>query len=104
MILPSGADSFYEAVRMGAEVFHHLRKVLQEQGHNTAVGDEGGFAPNLSSNEAAIQALLQGIEKAGYRPGEDIYLGLDVAASELYLEGAYTNWQRRNAPSEARKT
>ena len=89
MILPTGADSFYEAVRMGAEVFHHLRKVLQEQGHNTAVGDEGGFAPNLSSNEAAIQALLQGIEKAGYRPGEDIYLGLDVAASELYLEGAY---------------
>ena len=89
MILPTGAESFPEAVRMGAEVFHHLRKVLQEQGHNTGVGDEGGFAPNLSSNEAAIQALLQGIERAGYRPGEDIYLGLDVAASELYREGAY---------------
>ena len=89
MILPTGADSFPEAVRMGAEVFHHLRKVLQEQGHNTSVGDEGGFAPNLSSNEAAIQALLRGIERAGYRPGEDIYLGLDVAASELYREGAY---------------
>ena len=89
MILPTGAGSFPEAVRMGAEVFHSLRKVLQEQGHNTSVGDEGGFAPNLPSNEAAIQALLLGIERAGYRPGEDIYLGLDVAASELYQEGAY---------------
>ena len=89
MILPTGADSFAEAVRMGAEVFHHLRKVLQEQGHNTSVGDEGGFAPNLSSNEAAIQVLLRGIERAGYRPGEDIYLGLDVAASELYRQGTY---------------
>ena len=89
MILPVGAASFPEAVRMGAEIFHHLRKVLQEQGHNTAVGDEGGFAPNLASNEAAIQVLLQGIERAGYRPGEDVYLGLDVAASELYQDGAY---------------
>ena len=89
MILPVGAASFPEAVRMGAEIFHHLRKVLQEQGHNTAVGDEGGFAPNLASNEAAIQLLLQGIERAGYRPGEDVYLGLDVAASELYQDGAY---------------
>ena len=89
MILPTGAVSFAEAVRMGAEIFHHLRKVLQEQGHNTAVGDEGGFAPNLASNEAAIQALLQGIERAGYRPGEDVHLGLDVAASELYRNGAY---------------
>ena len=89
MILPVGADSFSEAVRMGAEIFHHLRKVLQEQGHNTTVGDEGGFAPNLDSNEAAIQVLLQGIERAGYRAGEDVYLGLDVAASELYQDGAY---------------
>ena len=89
MILPAGADSFAEAVRMGAEIFHHLRRVLQAQGHNTAVGDEGGFAPNLASNEAAIQVLLQGIEGAGYRPGEDVYLGLDVAASELYHDGAY---------------
>ena len=89
MVLPTGAESFPEAVRMGAEVFHHLRRVLQEDGHNTAVGDEGGFAPNLPSNEAAIQALLRGIERAGYRPGEDIYLGLDVAASELYQEGTY---------------
>ena len=85
----AGADSFAEAVRMGAEIFHHLRRVLQAQGHNTAVGDEGGFAPNLASNEAAIQVLLQGIEGAGYRPGEDVYLGLDVAASELYHDGAY---------------
>ncbi len=89
MILPVGADSFSEAVRMGAEIFHHLRKVLQEQGHNTTVGDEGGFAPNLASNEAAIQVLLQGIKRAGYRAGEDVYLGLDVAASELYQDGAY---------------
>lgn len=89
MILPVGADSFPEAVRMGAEIFHHLRKVLQEQGYNTAVGDEGGFAPNLASNEVAIQLLLQGIERAGYRPGEDVYLGLDVAASELYQGGVY---------------
>ena len=89
MILPAGADSFPEAVRMGAEIFHHLRRVLQTQGHNTAVGDEGGFAPNLASNESAIQVLLQGIEGAGYRPGEDVYLGLDVAASELYHDGAY---------------
>ncbi len=89
MILPVGADSFSEAVRMGAEIFHHLRKVLQEQGHNTTVGDEGGFAPNLDSNEAAIQVLLQGIERAGYRAGEDVYLGLDVAASELYQDGTY---------------
>ena len=89
MILPTGTDSFPEAVRMGTEVFHHLRKVLQEQGHNTSVGDEGGFAPNLPTNEAAIQVLLQGIERAGYRPGEDVFLGLDVAASELYEDGAY---------------
>ena len=89
MILPVGADSFSDAVRMGAEIFHYLRKVLQEQGHNTTVGDEGGFAPNLDSNEAAIQVLLQGIERAGYRAGEDVYLGLDVAASELYQDGAY---------------
>ena len=89
MILPIGADSLSEAVRMGAEIFHHLRKILQAQGHNTTVGDEGGFAPNLNSNEAAIQVLLQGIESAGYRAGEDVYLGLDVAASELYHDGAY---------------
>lgn len=103
MILPIGADSLSEAVRMGAEIFHHLRKILQEQGHNTTVGDEGGFAPNLDSNEAAIQVLLQGIERAGYRAGEDVYLGLDVAASELYHEGAYkltADTQAERSPSD----
>lgn len=101
MILPVGADSFSEAVRMGAEIFHHLRKVLQDQGHNTTVGDEGGFAPNLASNEAAIQVLLQGIERAGYRAGEDVYLGLDVAASELYQDGAYKLAADRQAERSA---
>ena len=103
MILPIGADSLSEAVRMGAEIFHHLRKILQEQGHNTTVGDEGGFAPNLDSNEAAIQVLLQGIERAGYRAGEDVYLGLDVAASELYHDGAYklsADMQAERSPSD----
>ena len=103
MILPIGADSLSEAVRMGAEIFHHLRKILQAQGHNTTVGDEGGFAPNLNSNEAAIQILLQGIEKAGYRAGEDVYLGLDVAASELYHDGAYkltADKQAERSPSD----
>lgn len=103
MILPIGADSLSEAVRMGAEIFHHLRKILQAQGHNTTVGDEGGFAPNLNSNEAAIQVLLQGIESAGYRAGEDVYLGLDVAASELYHDGAYkltADKQAERSPSD----
>ena len=103
MILPIGADSLSEAVRMGAEIFHHLRKILQAQGHNTTVGDEGGFAPNLNSNEAAIQVLLQGIERAGYRAGEDVYLGLDVAASELYHDGAYklsADMQAERSPSD----
>ncbi len=89
MILPVGVDCFAEALRVGAEVFHHLKAVLQARGHHTAVGDEGGFAPNLPSNEAALQVLLEGIEQAGYRPGEDVYVGLDVAASELYHDGVY---------------
>jgi enolase len=89
MILPVKADCFAEALRMGAEVFHNLKKVLQAKGFITAVGDEGGFAPNLNSNEEALDVLLEGIEKAGFRPGEDIFLGLDVAASELYKEGKY---------------
>ena len=89
MILPVRANNFAEALRMGTEVFHQLRVVLRERGHNTAVGDEGGFAPNLQSNEEALQVLLQGIERAGYRPGEDVYLGLDVAASEFYQDGKY---------------
>lgn len=89
MIMPVGADSFAEAVRMGAEIFHHLKKVLQKKGLNTAVGDEGGFAPNLSSNEEAIQTLLEAIEQAGYRPKEEVCLALDVAATELYKDGKY---------------
>lgn len=89
MILPVGAANFREAIRYGAEVFHALKSVLSDQGLNTTVGDEGGFAPNLSSNEAAISVILQAIEKAGYRPGEDIYLGLDVASSEFCENGVY---------------
>jgi len=89
MILPVRADAFSEALRMGTEVFHHLKKVLKELGYNTAVGDEGGFAPDLKSNEEALQVILKAIERAGYRAGEDIYLGLDVAASELYDNGKY---------------
>jgi enolase len=89
MILPVGAPSFKEALRYGAEVFHHLAKVLKGRGLSTAVGDEGGFAPNLSSNEEAIEVILEAIEKAGYKPGEDIFLGLDAASSEFYKDGKY---------------
>ena len=89
MVLPVRVDSFAEALRIGAEIFQHLRVVLRSRGLQTAVGDEGGFAPNLASNEEAIEVLLQGVERAGYRPGEDVYLGLDVAASELYQSGKY---------------
>jgi enolase len=89
MIMPVGAPSLREAVRYGAEVFHALKKVLQGKGLNTAVGDEGGFAPNLPSNESAIEVILQAIEKAGYAAGRDIYLALDCASSEFYKEGKY---------------
>jgi enolase len=89
MILPVGAKSLREAVRYGAEVFHALKSVLAAQGMATSVGDEGGFAPNLASNEAAIEVILQAIEKAGFKAGSDIYLGLDVAASEFYKDGLY---------------
>jgi len=84
MILPAGASSFAEALRMGAETFHALKNVLKKKGLATAGGDEGGFAPNLRSNEEAMEALLEGIEKAGYTPGKDIYVGMDVASSEFY--------------------
>ncbi|MCB1810475.1 MAG: phosphopyruvate hydratase [Candidatus Competibacteraceae bacterium] len=90
MIIPIGAPSFSEAVRYGAEVFHALKKVLHQRGLNTAVGDEGGFAPDLPSNQAALEVVLQAIESAGYRVGEDIVLALDVASSELYENGRYT--------------
>lgn len=85
MIMPVGASSFTEAIRMGAEVFHHLKTVLKKKGYSTNVGDEGGFAPNLKSNEEAVTVILQAIENAGYKPGEDIYLSLDPASSEYFL-------------------
>ena len=89
MILPLGAPSLSEALRYGAEVFHTLKNVLRAKGMNTAVGDEGGFAPDLPSNEAALTTILEAIDKAGYRAGKDIYLGLDVASTEFYKEGVY---------------
>jgi enolase len=89
MIIPAGAPSFREALRYGAEVFHTLRSVLHAKGMNTSVGDEGGFAPNLSSNEEAVEVILTAIEKAGYVAGKDIYLGLDAASSEFYKDGVY---------------
>jgi enolase len=89
MILPVGAPSFREALRYGAEVFHTLKKLLAERGLATAVGDEGGYAPNLESNEAALKVILEAIDKAGYKAGKDIYLGLDVASSEFFSDGRY---------------
>ena len=89
MIFPIGADSFSHALRMGAEIFHYLKKVLNSKGLNTSVGDEGGFAPNLSSNEEAIEIILEAVEKADYSIGKDISLALDAAASEFYIDGAY---------------
>ncbi|HID81542.1 MAG TPA: phosphopyruvate hydratase [Chromatiales bacterium] len=89
MILPVGADSLSDAVRYGAEVFHTLKSVLAAKGMNTAVGDEGGFAPDLPSNESAIEIILEAIEKAGFTAGKDIYLGLDAASSEFYENGQY---------------
>ena len=89
MIMPVGAPSLSEAVRYGTEVFHALKSVLQKKGLNTAVGDEGGFAPDLPSNESAIQVILEAIEMAGYKAGEDIYIGIDAASSEFYKDGKY---------------
>jgi enolase len=89
MILPIGAKSFKEALRMGVEVFHHLKAILKEKGYKTSVGDEGGFAPDLRSNEEAFSLIVQAIQKAGYRPGKDIVLGIDAAATEFYKRGVY---------------
>ncbi len=89
MVVPAGASSFSECLRMGTEVFHHLKKTLAARGMSTAVGDEGGFAPNLESNEAALKALVEGIEAAGYAPGSDVFIALDPATSEIHSEGAY---------------
>lgn len=89
MVMPVGAKSFREALRMGAEIFHHLKKVLKGKGLNTAVGDEGGFAPNLGSNQEALEVIVEAITAAGYKPGDDVALALDVAATELYRDGKY---------------
>lgn len=89
MVMPTGACSFKEALRMGTEVFHNLKSVLKSKGYNTAVGDEGGFAPNLNSNEEALKTIMEAIEKAGYVAGKDIFLALDVASSEMYENGKY---------------
>lgn len=89
MIIPAGAKSCTEAIRVGAEVFHSLKTVLKKKGYNTAVGDEGGFAPNLRSNEEACQVILEAVQKAGYKAGKDVFLGLDVASSEFFEKGVY---------------
>ena len=89
MIMPTGASSFSEALRWGTEIFHHLKDVLKKKGFSTNVGDEGGFAPNIKSNEEAIQIVLQAIETAGYRPGEDVFIAMDAAVSEFYEDGVY---------------
>ena len=101
MVMPVGAQSFSEALRMGAEIFHHLKAVLKDKKLNTAVGDEGGFAPNLGSNDEALDVIVEATQRAGYQPGDDILLALDAASSELYADGKYTfHWsdgQHRNA-------
>jgi enolase len=89
MIIPLGEDSFHSALRMGVEIFHTLRSVLKERGYNTSVGDEGGFAPNLKSNEEALDVIVEAVRKAGYKPGKEIFLGLDVAATNLFQDGRY---------------
>lgn len=86
MVMPTGAESFSEALRMGTEIFHHLKNVLKSKGFSTNVGDEGGFAPNLGSNEEAIEYVLKAIETAGYKPGEDVFIAMDAASSEFYIE------------------
>jgi len=103
MIMPAGAASFKEALRMGAEIFHALKKVLKDKGYNTAVGDEGGFAPDLKSNEEALQVIMEAITAAGYKPGEDVLLALDVASSELFKDGNYileNEKQAKKSPKE----
>ncbi|WP_416147148.1 phosphopyruvate hydratase [Salipaludibacillus sp. HK11] len=89
MVMPVGAESFTQALQMGAEIFHNLKKVLSSKGYNTSVGDEGGFAPNLASNEEALSTIIEAIEKAGYKPGEQVQLAMDVAASEIFEDGKY---------------
>lgn len=102
MVMPVGAESFTMALKMGVEVFHHLKEVLHKKGYNTAVGDEGGFAPNLSSNDEAIEVILVAIESAGYRPGEDIFIALDPASSEMVQDGSYVFY--KSDPSRKRSS
>ncbi len=97
MIAPVGADTFSDSLRMGAEIFHSLKKVLNAKGYNTAVGDEGGFAPSLSSNEEALDVIMEAIEKSGYAPGDDVWLALDVAASEMWENGKYKMFKSDNS-------
>src|SRR3989339_1516691 len=89
MVFPIGAKNFREALRYGAEVFHNLKKVLKDKGYNTSVGDEGGFAPNLNSNEEALEVIIEAIKKAGYVPGKDIFIALDPASSSFFIDGKY---------------
>jgi enolase len=93
MVMPVGAADFSEGLRMGVEVFHHLKKVLHKKGYATAVGDEGGFAPNLRNNDEALEVILEAIVQAGYTAGEDLYIALDPACSEMYQDGAYVFWK-----------
>jgi len=90
MIMPVGAPDFREGIRMCSEVFHYLKSVLQKKGYGTAVGDEGGFAPNLKSNEEALSLIMKAIDKSGYSPGSDIFIAIDSAANSFYLDGKYT--------------
>lgn len=90
MIIPKGAETFSQSLQMGTEVFHHLKKILKEKKYSTGIGDEGGFAPNLNSNEEGLELIIQAIRSAGYSPGKDVYLGIDAAASEFYNEGFYS--------------
>ena len=104
MIFPFGASTYSQALKMGTEIFHKLKSELHKMGLNTAVGDEGGFAPNLNSNEEAIEIILKSIEKAGYKPGEEVFIALDVAASELYKDGKYNLKSENKAFSSSEMT
>ena len=96
MIIPAGAKSFAEALRCGAEVFHSLRNVLHKKNYNTNVGDEGGFAPNLKSNEEALEVIIEAVDKSGYKIGKEVFLGLDVASSEMWKNGKYEFYKSHN--------
>ena len=101
MVMPAGAKTFRESLRMGTEVFHALKKVLKDQGLNTSVGDEGGFAPNLKSNTEAIEVIIKAIGNAGYEPGEDVWIAMDAASSEFYSDGVYTMGAEANPAKSA---